>query len=56
MAASGEVDLEHQLADAYGLALCKVVTDLHQDELPLEALGLAGVEVPRPTRSRAGRT
>ena len=32
MAASGEVDLEHQLADAYGLDLVKVVTDLHQDE------------------------
>ena len=42
MAASGEVDLEHQLADAHGLDLVTVVTDLHQDELPLEALGLAG--------------
>ncbi|MDX8464650.1 sugar-binding domain-containing protein [Mesorhizobium sp. VK23B] len=42
MAASGEVDLEHQIADAYGLDMCKVVTDLHQDELPLKALGLAG--------------
>ena len=42
MAASGEVDLEHQLADAYGLDLCQVVTDLHQDELPLAALGVAG--------------
>ena len=42
MAASGEVDLEHQLADAYGLDLCRVVTDLHQDELPLAALGVAG--------------
>ena len=42
MAASGEVDLEHQLADAFGLDLCQVVTDLHQDELPLKALGVAG--------------
>lgn len=42
MAASGEVDLAHQLADAYGLEFCRVVTDLHQDELPLEALGLEG--------------
>ena len=42
MAASGEVDLEHQLADAFGLDLCQVVTDLHQDELPLAALGVAG--------------
>jgi len=42
MAASGEVDLEHQIADAYGLAMCKVASDLHQDELPLQALGLAG--------------
>ena len=47
MAASGEVDLEHQLADAYGLDLCQVVTDLHQDELPLEALGARRREVPR---------
>ena len=42
MAASGEVDLEHQLSDEYGLSLCRVVTDLHQDELPLAALGVAG--------------
>jgi erythritol transport system ATP-binding protein len=42
MAASGEVDLGHQLADAFGLDLCQVVTDIHQDELPLAALGLAG--------------
>jgi erythritol transport system ATP-binding protein len=42
MAASGEVDVERQLADAYGLKLATVVTDLHQDELPLAALGLAG--------------
>ena len=47
MAASGEVDLEHQLADAYGLDFCKIVTDLHQDELPLAALGVAGGDVPR---------
>jgi erythritol transport system ATP-binding protein len=42
MAASGEVDLEHQLADGFGLKLATVVTDLHEDELPLAALGLAG--------------
>ena len=36
MAASGEVDLQQQLADAYGLELETIVTDLHQDELPLE--------------------
>ena len=42
MAASGEVDLEHQLAEAYGLDFFKVVTDLHQDDLPLQALGAAG--------------
>jgi erythritol transport system ATP-binding protein len=42
MAASGEVDLGHQLADAFGLDFCQVVTDIHQDELPLEALGVAG--------------
>ena len=55
MAASGEVDLEHQLADAYGLDFCQVVTDLHQDELPLQALGVAGVEVPRRRDRAAGR-
>ena len=42
MEASGEVDLEHQLSDEYGLSLCRVVSDLHQDELPLSALGVAG--------------
>ncbi len=42
MAASGEVDLEQQLIDDYGLKHCEVVADLHQDELPLEALGVAG--------------
>ncbi len=42
MAASGEVDLENRLADAHGLDHVTVVTDLHEDELPLEALGLAG--------------
>ena len=55
MAASGEVDLEHQLADAFGLDLCQVVTDLHQDELPLAALGLAA-RSSSPTRSAAGRS
>jgi erythritol transport system ATP-binding protein len=44
MAASGEVDLEHQLADAWGLDLCKIVTDLHQDEIAADALGVAGAE------------
>jgi erythritol transport system ATP-binding protein len=42
MAASGEVDLGLQLAEHYGLDHCEVITDLHEDELPLEALGVAG--------------
>ena len=42
MAASGEVDLRQELIDEYGLKHCEVVSDIHQDELPLEALGLAG--------------
>ncbi|MHA7875413.1 sugar-binding domain-containing protein [Roseivivax sp.] len=42
MAASGEVDLEQNLAEAYGLDLCEVVSDLHQDDLPLAPLGAAG--------------
>ncbi len=42
MAASGEVDLERQLAATYGLDHCEIVHDLHQDELPLQALGVAG--------------
>ena len=42
MAASGEVDLEYQLKEAFGLDLCQVVADLHQDELPLAPLGAAG--------------
>jgi len=45
MAASGEVDLEHQLRDAFGLDTCTVVEDIHEDELPLEHLGAAGAEV-----------
>ena len=42
MAASGEVDLEQQLIDTYGLRFCEVVADIHQDDLPLKALGAAG--------------
>ena len=42
MAASGEVDLEYQLEEAYKLQLCHVIADLHQDELSLEPLGAAG--------------
>ena len=42
MAASGEVDLEFQLSEAYDLELCHVVANLHQDELPLKALGEDG--------------
>ncbi|MFO1074704.1 MAG: sugar-binding domain-containing protein [Geminicoccaceae bacterium] len=42
MAASGEVDLEQQIAEAYGLKSCTIATDLHRDELPLQALGAAG--------------
>ena len=42
MAASGEVDLQQQLAEAYGLQHCEIISDLHLDELPLSALGAAG--------------
>ncbi|SFC40452.1 sugar-binding domain-containing protein [Tropicimonas isoalkanivorans] len=42
MAASGEVDLEQRLKESYHLDLCRVVTDLHEDDLPLDALGDAG--------------
>ncbi|MFO1207765.1 MAG: sugar-binding domain-containing protein [Amaricoccus sp.] len=42
MAASGEVDLQVQLAEMYGLDQCVVVSDIHQDDLPLTALGAAG--------------
>jgi erythritol transport system ATP-binding protein len=41
MAASGEVDLEYQLSNAYDLDFCHVVADL-LDEPPLKALGAAG--------------
>ena len=46
MAASGEVDLRQQLTQAYGLDMCEVVSDLHRDDLPLEALGAAGSAFP----------
>lgn len=42
MAASGEVDLEQSLAAAFGLVHCEVVTDLHQKDLALGPLGIAG--------------
>lgn len=42
MAASGEVDLKQHLTETFGLDYCEVVSDLHQDELPLGSLGLAG--------------
>jgi erythritol transport system ATP-binding protein len=42
MAASGEVDLEQTLKAAFGLDFCEVVTDLHQEDLALGSLGLAG--------------
>ncbi len=42
MAASGEVDLEQSLTAAFGLDFCEVVTDLHQEDLALGPLGVAG--------------
>ncbi|SNS24665.1 sugar-binding domain-containing protein [Antarctobacter heliothermus] len=42
MAASGEVNLEHSLTAAFGLDFCEVVTDLHQQDLALGPLGIAG--------------
>lgn len=36
------VALEQQLAQHYGLSTCEVVPDLHEDGLPLRALGSAG--------------
>ncbi|OYX41677.1 MAG: DNA-binding transcriptional regulator [Rhodobacterales bacterium 32-67-9] len=34
--------LEQEIAGAYGLSYCEVVPDLHEDGLPLRALGVAG--------------
>ncbi|TFL16216.1 sugar-binding domain-containing protein [Jannaschia formosa] len=42
MAASGEVDLQQSLMAAFGLDHCEVVTDLHQEDLALGPLGIAG--------------
>ncbi len=42
MAASGEVDLQQNLTAAFGLDHCEVVSDLHQEDLALRALGVAG--------------
>ncbi|RYH07749.1 ATP-binding cassette domain-containing protein [Tropicimonas sp. IMCC6043] len=42
MAASGEVDLRQHLTETFGLEICEVVSDLHQNELPLGPLGQAG--------------
>ena len=41
MAASGEVDLEYQLSNAYDLDFCQVVDEL-EDKATLKALGAAG--------------
>jgi len=38
------VDLEHRLAEGYGLDYCEVVPDLDHDGLPLRALGIAGAQ------------
>jgi erythritol transport system ATP-binding protein len=59
MASSGEVDLGYQLAKGFGLDLCQVAADLHQDELPLGALGAAGSaflarEIAKETKLRIG--
>lgn len=42
MAASGEVDLQQSLSSAFGLDHCQVVSDLHQEDLALRPLGVAG--------------
>jgi DNA-binding transcriptional regulator LsrR (DeoR family) len=36
------VALEHDVAARYGVTYCEVVPDLHEDGLPLRALGIAG--------------
>src|ERR1700741_572048 len=36
------VVLEAELAQRYGLSYCEVVPDLHEGDLPLRALGVAG--------------
>lgn len=42
MAASGEVDLQHSLKAAFGLAFCEVVSDLSDDGRAMEAVCIAG--------------
>lgn len=34
--------LEQKIAEAYGLSYCEVVPDLHEEGLPIRALGVAG--------------
>lgn len=41
------VALEQQLAQHFGLSTCEVVPDLHEDGLPLRALGTAGASFLR---------
>ncbi len=41
------VALEMQLADRFGLGTCHVVPDLHERDLPLRALGMAGADFLR---------
>ena len=36
------VELENQLSELYGLSYCEVAPDLHEDGLPLRALGASG--------------
>ncbi len=59
MAASGEVDLERQLADAYGLDHCEIVTDLLSGRAAAAGAGRGRRKVPRegvrPQRGDADR-
>jgi DNA-binding transcriptional regulator LsrR (DeoR family) len=49
------VVLEAELAERYGLAYCEVVPDLHEDDLPLRALGIAGAQfLQREIAARQG--
>jgi DNA-binding transcriptional regulator LsrR (DeoR family) len=47
--------LENELAQRYGLSYCEVVPDLHEGDLPLRALGVAGAHfLQREIAARQG--
>ncbi|MGE0717565.1 MAG: sugar-binding transcriptional regulator [Alphaproteobacteria bacterium] len=53
---AGCVQLEAQLAEAFGLSFCQVVPNLDEDPLPLKPLGMVGAQFLRTVLERGEET